>query len=235
MSICPICGQQEPLNKEDVLPQWLRRYATTQGGGANFQGTVSGKPFNAPVPFSVVVPVGKFCNSWMGTTFEEPAKPILVPLIEAWPQTLLPEAQITIAKWVAKTAIIDALLRPERPPDATYHEFRRTGQPPAGSTVLLGRYLSPGANSQMGHRFIKPPPSAGLSGQQLAFLPFTVAFGQLIIVFCLHVEGPTVRTLAEVNGKLLRIWPPVGEPIEWPPPGMDAQEAPDASTWVVAG
>ena len=208
----------------------VRRYAVAQAGGDNFTRLVGGREFDARVPFSVIVSVGEQCNSWMGRTFEAPAKPILLPLIDGWPQSLLPQAQEIVARWVAKTAIIDAIGHSVRPPDRVYREFRRTGDPPAGSRVLLGRYSSPGVNQYSRPRFVRPQ-STGGAPVDLEFLPFSAILGQLIVLFCLPLRGPDVRTVAEARGKLLPIWPPADAPVTWPPAGLDDQAAPDSSTW----
>jgi hypothetical protein len=233
--VCPVCGQTETLNIEDVLPQWVRRHATSVAAGAPFTGTLaSGAPFNAPVPFQVTVKVGQNCNEWMGKTFEAPAKPLLAPLLDGAAHTLTSADQELIGRWVAKTALMNSLAHPPHPDLAVYQAFRRSGNPPPGSRLLLGFYSSPGVLPKTCQGFRYPGPGTAPRGT-LEFLPFNVMIGQLVIVFCLPLQGPPVRTVAEARGALIEIWPPTGLPITWPPSiGLDAAGVGTASLWELA-
>ncbi len=223
------------MNTEDVLPQWVRRYATASAGGGGFTGTLaSGKAYNAPVPFQVTVEVGKPCNSWMGTTFEGPAKPALLPLIDGTTHTLSPADQELVGRWIAKTALMNALVTPPHPDLAVYQAFRQSGDPPPGSRALIGHYTSPGLNPSFQTRFRKVPGKAP-PGTQITFLPLNAILGQLIVVYCLPLGEPAVRTVAESNGTLAQVWPPTNAAVDWPPSiGLDAACAEDAATWELA-
>ena len=73
------------------------------------------------------------------------------------------------------------------------------------------------------------------SGTQISFLPFNAIIGQLVIVFCLPMQGPPVRTVAEAESALIEIWPPTRLPITWPPSiGLDAAGVEAASLWELA-
>ena len=233
--VCPVCGQTETMNIEDVLPQWVRRHATSVAPGAAFTGTLaSGAPFNAPVPFKITVRVGQPCNTWMGERFEAPVKPVLLPLLDGVAQRLTWVDQELIGRWVTKTALMNALAHPPHPDLAVYQAFRRSGNPPPGSRVLLGIYSSPGVlpKTRQGFRYAGPgtaPPGT------LEFLPFNAILGQLVIVFCLPMQGPPVRTVAEAESALIEIWPPTRLPITWPPSiGLDAAGVEAASLWELA-
>jgi hypothetical protein len=98
--------------------------------------------------------------------------------------------------------------------------------------VLLGIYASPGVlpNTRTGI-FRKPAPGTVPAGK-VEFLPFTAIIGQLVVVFCLPIQGPPVRTVAEAHGALNEIWPPTGAPVNWPPSiGLDAAGVGAASLW----
>lgn len=233
VGLCRVCGHTETINTEDVLPQWHRRHATSVAPGSPFTGTLaSGAPFNAPVPFQITVNVGQACNSWMGATFEKPAKRAMLPLIDGLAHTIDVAEQEIIARWVAKTALMNALAHPPSPDERVYREFRRCGDPPPGSRVLLGCYSSRGVIPRTARTaFRKPDPGSRPAGR-VSFLPFTATIGQLVVVYCLSIQGPPVRTEAEAQDALVNIWPASGAPITWPPPiELDASSVGAASVW----
>lgn len=142
---CPLCGSSGPRNLEDALPSWVRKYAEKQPGGP-YVGTAYGRPYSGKRPPAFRVPVCVSCNRWMGRTFEEPARPVLIPLFQGHPQTVLPDDQRIIARWMAKSALMQELFDgvKGRVPTAVYRTFRRTGEPPADCRVFIGRYADNG-------------------------------------------------------------------------------------------
>lgn len=120
------------------------------------------------------------------------------------------------------------------PGPPVYQAFRQRGDPPPGSRVLLGFYSSSGVLPNTRLRFREPTPGTVPAGK-VEFLPFTAIIGQLVVVFCLPVHGPPVRTIAEAQGALIEIWPPTGAPVNWPPSiGLDAADVGVASLWELA-
>jgi hypothetical protein len=142
---CPLCGSSGPREREDALPSWIRRHAEKQPGGP-YVGTAYERPYSGRRPPAFRVPVCGLCNRWMGRTFEEPAQSALVPLLKGYPHTLLPDGQRVIARWTAKSALMQALF--DLPEDQALLEvcrtFRATGEPPAGCQVFIGRYADSG-------------------------------------------------------------------------------------------
>jgi hypothetical protein len=232
-----LCGDaSEPKNIEDALPQWLRKFAAAQGQ-ERFIGTAYGKPFNGALPPAARVSTGKYCNSWMGDTFDVPAKPLLLPLMLGERCTLLPGEQELIARWIAKTALMTelALGTAGRVPDRVYHGFRRSGYPPPQSRVLLGCYSDGGLIPDT------PPNRISVLPQQptLASLPSghwsqaasSPIIGSLAAQFVLPLSNPRFRSIAERQGFLVTIWPPTNREMQWPPPALDRRTAALCEQW----
>ena len=147
--ICPICGQAGRSTKEDVLPNWLRRFASTESGGDNFRGIWNGAPYDDPVVPTVLVRVCDGCNGWMNQRFEIPVQHIVKLLALGESVTLTPADQGALAGWATKLAMLGALKHPEPPSEDVYRQWRRKGLPPEGSRVLVGTYGSPGVHPKL--------------------------------------------------------------------------------------
>jgi len=235
MATCPICGEDEFFNTEDILPSWLRRYAVNRSDhSGDFVGAVDGVPYRRPEPFTIQVGIGKPCNTWMGSKFQSPAKPVLVRLIEHSDHVLDSTDLMRVARWVAMTALVDALRFPNRPADSVYRAFRNSGQPPDGCRVLIGSYVSPGVAPPTRMAFLaRRQPQAG-EPQRVSFLPLGLLVGQLVIVLSMSVEGPPVRTIAERTGRLVEIYPDTPRSLRWPREiAIDSDGLQDAFTWEV--
>ena len=235
MTSCPICGKEELLNTEDILPSWLRRYAGRRPDhSGDFVGTVDGEPYQSPELFTRQVKIGKPCNTWMGSKFQSPARDILVRLMEHNELVLDSTELLRVVRWVAMTALVDALLAPRRPADSTYRTFRDTGQPPDGSRVLIGSYTSPGVAPLVRLAFLKSRQPGATESRQVSFMPLNLLLGQLVVAFSFPVDGPPVRTVAEREGLLSEIYPDTPDSLSWPrDPGIEAARLQDAFTWEV--
>jgi hypothetical protein len=104
---CPLCGSSGRRNREDALPSWVLRYAEMQPGGP-YVGAAYGRPYSGRRPPAFRVPVCTSCNGWMGRTFEEPAKRLLIPMFEGLAQTLKSDSQRVLAQWIAKSALMQS-------------------------------------------------------------------------------------------------------------------------------
>ena len=171
------------------------------------------------------VTVGEDCNSWMGRTFESPTKPVLVPLIDGVPHSLLPAGLALVARWATKTALVTAAGRRcghRRGLPGVASERRR---PAAGNP---GPHWSlPFAGEGTGRH-----PSTCRGRIDATFLGYPNIVGRLVFVVYIPLRGRPVRTVAEAQGTLVPIWPPTGTPITWPlPAGLDAEQVEDAFAW----
>lgn len=234
MAACPTCGNEELLNTEDILPTWLRKYAVRRPDrSGDFVGIVDGEAYQSPELFTRRVKIGKPCNTWMGSRFQSPARDVLVRLMEHKGQ-VHSTALLRVARWVAMTALVDALLAQRRPADSIYRTFRETGQPPDGSRVLIGSYTSPGLAPPVRLAFMGSSQPGAAESRQVSFLPLNQVLGQLVVAFAFSVEGPPVRTVAERKGLLCEIYPDTPDSLSWPrEPGIGATGLQDAFTWEV--
>lgn len=235
MATCPICGKEELLNTEDILPSWLRKYAVRRPDhSGDFVGLVDGEPYQSPELFKRQVKIGKPCATWMGSKFQSPARDILVRLMEHNEHVLGSTELLRVARWVVMTALVDALRARRRPADSTYRTFRDTGQPPDGSRVLIGSYTSPGVAPLVRLASVKSSQPSAAEPRQASFLQLNHVLGQLVVAFSLPVEGPPVRTVAERKGLLSEIYPDTPDALSWPrEPGIDAAGLQDTFTWEV--
>lgn len=219
---CPLCGSSGPREREDALPNWIRRYAEKQPGGP-YVGTAYGRPYSGRRPPAFRVPVCASCNRWMGRTFEEPAQSALVPLLKGYPHTLLPDGQRVIARWTAKSALMQALF--DLPEDQALLEvcrtFRATGEPPVGCQVFIGRYADSGrlpSTPAPSPPVAKPPThQQAPSGARLEAITFNPILGHFVAQFFLPLTVSRLESTAARLGLVIPIWPLPGHPVTWPP------------------
>jgi hypothetical protein len=220
---CPLCGSSGPRNLEDALPSWIRKYAEKQPGGP-YVGTAYGRPYSGKRPPAFRITVCVSCNRWMGRTFEEPARPVLIPLFQGHPQTLLPDDQRVIARWMAKSALMQELFDgvKGRVPTEVYRTFRQTGEPPADCRVFIGRYAdngklpsTPPSSTPLPAR----PPTSQRAPPRIQWEAITPSpiLGFLVAQFLLPLTANRFVSVAAQRGLVIPIWPISGRPVHWPP------------------
>lgn len=212
--LCPICDELEEPNKEDVLPRWLREEQTRLGTQQ-----VSG----------TFLRIGKRCNSELGRKLEQPASSLIKPMLGGTPQTLDPDHQELVAKWVVKTAALYALRDVQNPNAGPSNLAERAlakslvrnllddGQLPATCRVHLGRFdaaLEP-----------RPDERSYFTPEKVPHIQFhaNAQFGSL--VYDVVVAHPDAFMLAydqhrEAQGNaawLTRVWPVQRPEVAWPP------------------
>jgi hypothetical protein len=220
---CPLCGNSEPRNLEDALPNWIRNYAERQPGGP-YIGTAYGRPYSGKRPPAFRVPVCVSCNNWMGSTFEESARPILIPLFQGQPQIIEPEDQRLIARWMAKSALMQELFDgvKGRVPIEVYRTFRQTGEPPADCRVFIGRYadngrlpVAPSSSANMPTKLPMDQQSPGRLRWE-AITPSPI-LGFFVGQFLLPLTANRFVSVAAQRGLVIPIWPLPGYAVHWPP------------------
>jgi hypothetical protein len=222
MPECAICGENEPGSKEDVLPNWLRKFAEAQSS-ENFVGIWGGPDYDAPRPGTILTRVGEPCNAWMNVAFEQPAQPLLEILMLGEAIHLSADDQRVLANWITKTALMTALHEGATPPKQLLREWRQSGEPPKGSRVSLACYSSPGEIPARGPLQVEVGEESRETGGVLSFLPFVPILGRLIPLFILVLNGPELRSVAEREGFATQIWPPLMDPASWPPARVDSR------------
>jgi hypothetical protein len=219
---CRLCGSSGRRNLEDALPSWVLRYAEMQPGGP-YVGTAYGRPYSGRRPPASRVPVCASCNGWMGRTFEEPAKRLLIPMFKGYPLTLLPDGQRVIARWTAKSALMQVLfdLPEDHVPTDVYRTFRATGEPPVGCQVFIGRYADNGrlpSTPSLSPPIGEPPTRRQAPpGARLEAITFNPVLGHFVGQFFLPLTASRFESAAAQLGLVIPIWPLPGHPVTWPP------------------
>jgi hypothetical protein len=220
---CPLCGSSGRRNREDALPSWVLRYAEMQPGGP-YVGAAYGRPYSGRRPPAFRVPVCTSCNGWMGRTFEEPAKRLLIPMFEGLAQTLKSDSQRVLAQWIAKSALMQELFNgpTDRVPAGVYRTFRRTGEPPERCQMFIGRYTDsgklpayPGTSlpKMVDSQTRQQTPQQG----QWEAMTFTPILGHFLAQFCLQLTHTGFVSEAAKRGLVVQIWPPTEDRVSWPP------------------
>jgi hypothetical protein len=222
---CALCGASGvKLTKEDILPEWVRKYAQSVSNQP-FIGEAYGRPYSgAKPPAHRIKLVCELCNGWMAREFEETTKPVLVPLFEGAPQTLLPPNVRRLVRWVNKTSVMFSLTTPSPLTVATYRAFRQTGDPVPNCAINIGHIASTGEvliiNPPSTSGSPETPPGQGLPEQTGPGKPwrFMIVIGHFVAQFFYLAPGEKFDTAASKFGFVVPIWPDAGVPVQWPPP-----------------
>jgi hypothetical protein len=230
---CILCGSATaPKSKEDVLPNWIRDFAVSEGDGRPFVGSRRGQPYSGKRPPAIVTrAVCIECNGWMNKTFEIPAKPILIPLFRGQPHVLSPAEQQTLACWITKSVLMRAasdFTPHDLMPMSEYQRFRKSGIPATEARVLIGALAQPGEPIPLGPSLGTFPArlttqTARPAGKWVAYRNELV-IGRLVIQYVQVLDGNVYRSVAEVRRLLVKIWPGPGGPVTWPPPQLITHE-----------
>lgn len=84
---CYLCARWSELTDEDVVSTWVRRVLKTMHDPTH------------DLPPRYLMPLCGPCNNALGNQFENPAAPILKPLIRGETVTLTPQQQKIVASW----------------------------------------------------------------------------------------------------------------------------------------
>ncbi|WP_203704390.1 hypothetical protein [Asanoa iriomotensis] len=159
----------------------------------------------------------------MNSQYENPAKPILIPLIAGQAHTMPATAVDLIARWIAKTVLMRALV--DRTPTALipvaeYRRFRVEGTPSARCWIYIGALdeSAAGQHLPVGPQPGTPPAkSGGTRGTWLAYTA-TLVIGRLAAQYVHSFDGARYIPAAERAGLVGAIWPPTNRALAWPPP-----------------
>jgi hypothetical protein len=217
---CILCGTVDhPTSKEDLLPEWMRRFAGDTGGG-KFTGTAHGRPYSEPRPPRITVKVCTGCNQWMNRTFEETTRPLLLDMFAMRVNCLDSEQQHRLAAWAAKTMTLRAA-EANAPdwfmPRQELKRLRDAGNPSPDCRILVGTF----GEARKRPRTLRDLQVARVSRIREATVTAMAyhsafIFGPLVIEYLHQRVGYRFRSLAEAIGLVRRIWPASGQPIDWP-------------------
>jgi len=122
---CYFCGEQKPLTREHVFPDWLRRVLPRLTGTSwqilTSRREVSSQPLNESKRKDNGYNIGSTqlkvvcvdCNGGWMSRLQEAAIPLLTPLINGEIHHIPVEHQVTIAQWVIMTVSMQQLTNPE--------------------------------------------------------------------------------------------------------------------------
>lgn len=227
---CFFCGSDGPLTKEDVIPLWLvgvlkdiepdelagQDWEThyTKGGlvEENRQYPVKGR-------FVATKSVCGPCKSGWMSALEGAAKKLLEPMIRGQRVTLEPAQQIEVATWASKAVMAMETHEPTTVVAAPQDRecVRTLNHPPAHHRTRIS-YRSE-VNESLIVKTLVASTEQGSDATPNAFSTL-LAMGFLVI----HVwGGPGVPDPAALQregtkiGNAIMLWPPVPNPVGWPP------------------
>jgi hypothetical protein len=219
--MCILCDEPGS-SKEDALPKWVNELMkrTSDGPFASVRDGVVTPETTTPRRFITRRPC-QSCNSWMGTTFDNAAAPLLKPIMEhAEATTLTPGQQEVIAGWAVKTSMMLRLVDNTRAPYPTeeYERLRKGGG-------AIGHEWSVWIGAQWYRKRASLP---NLTPTGIPSIPMTVAphydgmtrgIAHLVIqvVYRRGRENRALQNGAEIVGVVSRIWPVSLKSISWPP------------------
>ena len=136
---CLFCASSAPLNGEHIFGDWLQNLGYTGEGVRKIvRGDGSGPIIQRGGPFSKKLKVVCYlCNNEWMSGMETAAQPVLTAMFNARSSSVVLDeaAQLTLARWAFKTAVIAAQVNRGEPfPLAHRREFRQTDQPPHHTT-----------------------------------------------------------------------------------------------------
>jgi hypothetical protein len=238
---CIFCGG-EPLNREHLLPGWLRDVLPSGDPAVHFR-QVGGdegdrrewerRPFREKTRF-----VCQRCNGGWMSDLETSARPVLErPIRHA--RCMLTQSQQTIAAtWAFKTCLVFQATQAESPiaPAAHLLDLRRSRMPPRQAAIWIGshaRSRDDPINSVFVQRplALEHPDGRFERGGTVGYLCF-LAVGALSFVVAPH----RFRHRAEItydgafDGAIDQIWPDPSGLLTWPPRLMMDREFVEAMT-----
>jgi hypothetical protein len=241
---CIFCGDT-PTTKEHIFPVWMHKLmpAREPGKAASFAALqyrdrsefLHGKMAGDIRDWQIRCVCGgtaTSCNAGWMKAIEDAVEPVLTRLIEDDEVRLLPADQARIASW----AVLKAMVVHHR---SSHHmrrrQLRRTGRPPDGWSVWIGRYVGDDRpNSFVSRPFAVDHPGAGGSGRRV--VRYGHATTQVVQHLLLHVVNSPMLDFPQrwrfglpggqpLRGNLLRIWPRSETSIQWPLRSLDDRDA----------
>jgi hypothetical protein len=253
---CPICKKWKDLSDEHVMAHSIVRRLKALGPFLAPDSTLEDTSRTVTYP-EYTMKACERCNRRMGKSIEEPAIPLVVPLMfdePATPETFTATQGKVIARWAVKVAALHAHSIGEPPWPVFYEWLNQPGRPPPpeGTSVWIGSLVPTAPNlADEERQILQPrlqPSTIWNSGFRLHRLCVCVLYEQ--------ANPPRMSTHpAEDLGYVVRVntarkfvtrWPAVREVNPWTwmvltsvfPAGSDPpsihnthRQVPDGPTW----
>lgn len=240
MRSCLFCGITQPLTKEHVFPDWIRKSGRRPPEGVE-QSSVLPRPLRVDCYTWKLKVMCEICNNEWGSALEQAAKPSLEMMIEGHSVQLDPAAQESLAKWAYKTALVAwyGLGSPaEKRVSAIFCAAFREGLAPSEGAMRVGtnrlavqqrpirEFQASGASRLVDtvgelEYFVRTYPQLDTKGQAVAqtvIMGLGRAFFMTNIGFIVsHWDDP---------GELIWLYPPSCQAIKWPTQEMGVETVP---------
>ena len=244
---CLFCGAPGPLSREHIYGDWLRKLGYTGEGVREIvPGDGSQPVIQRGGPFSKKLRIVCYpCNNEWMSGMETAAEPLLTAMFNAkgTSVTLDEGAQLALARWAFKTAVVAAQVDWTAPfPLGHRREFYETDRPPQHVQARIGTASIPAL--QMGeqlaeYRFDPRTATITRAGESLSFPFYRASFRLLTVVFDVigyvaDTDMLDIEPSEDLGRTLLPLWPSQYPKIWWPPvtsldviggmPGLTASE-----------
>jgi hypothetical protein len=227
---CGFCGGSGKITKEHIFAEWI---SSLLGAGrpdmtvrhSMARAGVPGKLWHANLISQTVRMPCHTCNSGWMSVLETHVAPFISPMMLDQGEVIVGlSAQVIIARWAVKIAMVHECIQPLR--SRYFTQAERTdfmnGVMPVGATVWVGRYADHNRGVHCSSAGLFTKPDRVIDGHVLTF-----AVGQCMIqVFVKRAapDHPVAVKPGPWRELLLEIWPPLlecsvtGAAVMWPPP-----------------
>lgn len=226
--ICPFCGSRADSH-EHVWPQWLSKFLanrstlTVEVGSVESDEKKGLRRYTTPI-VNETTSICRRCNEWFDARIEQPARPILLRMIDGVETSLDITDQLRVAAWATKTLMMLELIYPEheRCTLQADREWVRSGPadglvPPDRFSVWVAAYLG---NQTAGHVYQAGTTTIHETGESGRTFVSTTNVGHLVLQVAGHNlrRGLVRESRAVEAGVALKIWQIRSPHITWPPP-----------------
>lgn len=210
---CPLCLERKPLNDEDVLPDWARSEAFD----------IFPPPEARSYPPRIKLRICIDCNTTMARRYEDRVAPLVKPMMWGKDRHLTEGQQAHVGRWMLKTSLLLGILKiiesggDPGPTRQTLVHMLDVDVPPDGSSVRIGRFTAGKRMHNEKARMAKLLPGGAPKGLVSAGVS---SFANVVFE---HLMGDPRSIDSFVAGtkrsdRLIRIWPPQVEGVDFPPP-----------------
>lgn len=244
---CLWCGDTNGvLSEEHIVAQWVSRrfhtrYARRIVSSPQVRVKVpleSGRFYDSDNPATSptkklqwTVPVCKTCNNGWMSSLENAASPIVTSMIWGTPTTIDGGAQTTVAVWAAKTLVNSGfaiLKRPDHYYPIALREHLRTHKTPPDDLRIVATPVSgvgPVVIPRVTPFTLQRPGGRHRGNGAVTTVLIDQAAFQMTNAIPAELSQPHPLVKA---GAAVQLWPPLGAPVSWPPPGAVAARDLDA-------
>ncbi|WP_216898412.1 hypothetical protein [Nocardia alni] len=228
---CAFCGVPSRLTEEHIFGDWLRKLGYN-GEGLREIGDPPIVQRGGPFTKKVKIVCASCNNGWM-SRLEQDTKPLLIRLFRSHGRSipLETDAQLTLARWAFKTAVVCAYSdksQLELIPKEHRREFYENDEPPRHVGVRMGMSTVPPLDPSKGEHVaaysLTPIEGTPITDDStINFSLYRITICLLNVVFCILGHMETIPMKEQIDNKFrsitMPIWPPQRPTMWWPPVG----------------